>query len=164
MQFHSCFGVLKNGNKLYLCEKLQLMKIAVFPGSFDPITAGHEDLIKRAASLFDHIIVAIGENSQKKYLFPLDQRLNWLEEVFEDFDNISVDSYVGLTVRFCKEKDANFIVRGLRNSNDFEYEKQISQLNNIIGEGVETAFLVSRPEYSHISSSIVYFPDTCSIE
>ncbi len=131
------------------------MSIAVFPGSFDPITLGHEDLIRRASSLFDEVIVAIGENSQKKYLFDLEQRKQWLNDVFADNDQIRVDSYQGLTVRFCKEQGSNFIIRGLRNSSDFEYEKQISQLNNIIGEGIETIFLISKPEYSHISSSIV---------
>lgn len=131
------------------------MKIAVFPGSFDPITSGHEDLIRRASLMFDKLIVAIGVNSQKKYLFDLEQRLAWLEEVFADDDKIEIADYNGLTVRFCKKVNANFIVRGLRNSSDFEYEKQISQLNNILGEGIETVFLVSQPKYSHISSSIV---------
>ncbi len=131
------------------------MKIAVFPGSFDPITSGHEDLIRRAARMFDKLIVAIGVNSQKKYLFDLEQRIKWLEAVFADDDSIEVAHYEGLTVRFCKEVGSSFIVRGLRNSSDFEYEKQISQLNNILGEGIETMFLVSQPSLSHISSSIV---------
>lgn len=131
------------------------MKIAVFPGSFDPITLGHEDLIRRSAVMFDKLIVAIGVNSQKKYLFDLEQRLEWLEEVFSGDDNIEIGSYEGLTVRYCQEQKAKFLVRGLRNSNDFEYEKQISQLNYILGQGIETTFLVSKPEYSHISSSIV---------
>lgn len=131
------------------------MKIAVFPGSFDPITSGHEDLIRRASLMFDKLIVAIGVNSQKKYLFDLEQRLSWLEEVFADDDKIEVSNYTGLTVRFCKQVNSKFIVRGLRNSSDFEYEKQISQLNNILGEGIETVFLVSQPKFSHISSSIV---------
>lgn len=131
------------------------MKIAVFPGSFDPITKGHVDLIKRAAPLFDKIIVAIGINSQKKYLFSLEQRLAWLNTVFEKDDNIFVDHYQGLTADYCKKVNATHLVRGLRNSSDFEYEKTISQINNIIGEGIETVFLISKPEYSHISSSIV---------
>ncbi len=131
------------------------MKIAVFPGSFDPITSGHEDLIRRAAPMFDKLIVAIGVNSQKKYLFDIEQRMQWLRDVFSDDNRIEVARYEGLTVRFCKEVDSKFIVRGLRNSNDFEYEKQISQLNFILSEGIETVFLVSRPEFSHISSSIV---------
>lgn len=131
------------------------MRIAVFPGSFDPITLGHEDLIRRASTLFDKVIVAIGENSEKKYLFSLEDRINWLNKVFADNEKIYVDSYKGLTVKYCKEQNSNFIIRGLRNSSDFEYEKQISQLNYIIGKGIETIFLISMPQYSHISSSIV---------
>ena len=131
------------------------MKIAVFPGSFDPITTGHVDLIKRAAPLFDKIIVAIGINSQKKYLFSLKQRMEWLEKVFAKNDNIFVDNYQGLTAGYCKEVSATHLVRGLRNSSDFEYEKTISQINNIVGEGIETVFLISKREFSHISSSIV---------
>ena len=130
-------------------------RIAVFPGSFDPITLGHEDLIKRAAPLFDKVIVAIGLNSSKKNLFSLEQRILWLEEVFEKEENVLIDSYEGLTVNFCNEMSSSFIIRGLRSSSDFEYEKQISQLNRIIGSGIETVFLISKPEFSHISSSIV---------
>ncbi|MFK7809553.1 MAG: pantetheine-phosphate adenylyltransferase [Saprospiraceae bacterium] len=131
------------------------MKIAVFPGSFDPITVGHVDLVKRASLIFDKIYVAVGINSQKKYLFDLDQRINWLEEVFSKYDNVTVDSYEGLTAHYCKEKNAQYLLRGLRNASDFDYEKTISQLNNIVGEGLETVFLISQPAYSHISSTIV---------
>ena len=131
------------------------MKIAVFPGSFDPITIGHVDLVKRALPLFDKIVVAIGVNSQKKYLFDLDQRIKWLEKVFADDDRIEVGSFEGLTVDFCKDIGARYLLRGLRNASDFDYEKTISQLNHIIGNQVETVFLISRPEYSHISSTIV---------
>jgi pantetheine-phosphate adenylyltransferase len=131
------------------------MKIAVFPGSFDPITTGHLDLIYRALPLFDKLIIAVGENSQKKYLFPLEKRLNWLNEVFKDNDKIEVGHFEGLTVNYCKAVKANYLLRGLRNSSDFDYEKTISQLNSIIGDGLETLFLISRPNYSHISSTIV---------
>ncbi len=130
-------------------------KIAVFPGSFDPITLGHIDLVKRATRIFDEIIVAVGVNSSKKYLFDLDQRIKWLEEVFKEFPEVHVDSFSGLTVNFCKEKNANFLLRGLRNASDFDYEKTISQLNTIIGDNLETVFLISKPEFSHISSTIV---------
>lgn len=140
---------------IHIFAKIDEMRIAVFPGSFDPITLGHEDLIRRAALLFEEVIVAVGENSQKSYLYSLEERIRWLNEVFVDNDKITVDSYQGLTVNFCKERNSKFIVRGLRNSSDFEYEKQISQLNNIIGDGIETIFLISSPGYSHISSSIV---------
>ena len=131
------------------------MKIAVFPGFFDPITLGHADLIKRSAPLFDKIIVAIGINAQKSGLFSIEQRIEWLEKVFEQNENIVVDSYSGLTVKYCEQQQSKFIIRGLRSSSDFEYEKQISQLNHLIGKGIETVFLISKPEFSHISSSIV---------
>ena len=131
------------------------MKIAVFPGSFDPITNGHIDLVRRFAPLFDKIIVAVGVNSAKKGLFSLEQRLEWLEEVFKDDEGIEVGSFEGLTVNYCKKEKAQYLVRGLRNASDFDYEKTISQLNNIIGDNVETLFFISKPEYSHISSTIV---------
>ncbi len=131
------------------------MKIAVFPGSFDPITSGHVDLVKRSIPLFDKIIVAIGINPQKKYLFPLEQRTAWLEKVFEDDPSVVVDSYEGLTAHYCIKVGAQYMLRGLRNASDFDYEKTISQLNTIVGDGIETIFLISRPEYSHISSTIV---------
>lgn len=131
------------------------MKIAIFPGSFDPITTGHVDLIKRALPLFDKIHIAIGQNSQKKYLFDLEQRIDWLESVMSQFDKVKVDVYEGLTVNYAKTINANYLVRGLRNASDFDYEKTISQLNNIIGDGLETVFFISQPEFNHISSTIV---------
>jgi pantetheine-phosphate adenylyltransferase len=131
------------------------MNIAVFPGSFDPITSGHVDLVKRAIPLFDKIIVAVGVNNQKSTLFPLDQRIDWLHEVFKEYDKVEVAHFEGLTVKFCEKIHANYIIRGLRNASDFDYEKTISQLNTIIGKNVETMFLISQPEFSHISSTIV---------
>lgn len=130
-------------------------KIAVFPGSFDPITLGHIDLVKRSVDLFDEIIVAIGVNSSKKGLYSLEQRIEWIEKVFADHANVRVDNFEGLTINFCKDHNANYLLRGLRNASDFDYEKTISQLNKIIGKGLETVFLISQPEYSHISSTIV---------
>ena len=132
-----------------------MKKIAVFPGSFDPITIGHVELVKRAIPLFDEIIVAVGINSQKKYLFSLETRMKWLEDVFSDEDKVNVGSFTGLTAHFCQEVHARYLLRGLRNASDFDYEKTISQLNNIVGSGLETIFFISRPEYSHISSTIV---------
>ena len=132
-----------------------MTKIAVFPGSFDPITVGHVDLVKRAMPLFDKIVVAIGVNSQKRYLFDLDQRKEWLEAVFAEYDQIEVAHFQGLTANYCNEIGARYLLRGLRNASDFDYEKTISQLNNIVGDGIETIFLISQPEYSHISSTIV---------
>ena len=131
------------------------MKTAVFPGSFDPITTGHVDLVTRAAPLFDKIVVAVGVNSQKKYLFDLEQRLNWLREVFADQPKVQVASFEGLTAHYCNKIEARYLLRGLRNASDFDYEKTISQLNGIVGEGLETIFLISQPQYSHISSTIV---------
>ena len=131
------------------------MKQAVFPGSFDPITKGHIDLIERAIPLFDKIIVAVGDNSVKKTLFPLQNRLEWIHRVFGKNSNVIIDNFEGLTVNFCKKVNAKYLIRGLRNASDFDYEKTISQLNNIIGDQIETVFFISRPEYSHISSTIV---------
>lgn len=131
------------------------MKIAVFPGSFDPITIGHVDLVRRALPLFDQIIVAVGVNSTKKYLFPLEQRMEWLLQVFAQDPKVSVDSFQNLTAHYCQRIGARYLLRGLRNASDFDYEKTISQLNHIVGNGIETVFLISQPEYSHISSTIV---------
>lgn len=131
------------------------MKIAVFPGSFDPITNGHIDLVKRALPLFDKIYIAVGVNSTKSYLYDLSTRMKWLETLFGDEPKVGIGYFEGLTVEYCKAVNAKFILRGLRNAADFDYEKTISQLNYIIGEELETLFLISKPEFSHISSTIV---------
>ncbi len=131
------------------------MHIGVFPGSFDPITIGHEDLVRRALPLFDKLVVAVGVNTGKKYLFDLEQRLAWLRAVFADEPKVEIAFYEGLTANFCTRIGARYILRGLRNSSDFEYEKTISQLNTSLAGKVDTLFLISRPAYSHISSSIV---------
>jgi pantetheine-phosphate adenylyltransferase len=131
------------------------MKIAVFPGSFDPITLGHLDLVKRAMPLFDKIVVGVGVNNQKSTLFSLEDRLSQLNDVFSGYDKVEVSHFQGLTVRFCEQVGAHYIIRGLRNASDFDYEKTISQLNTIIGHQLETLFLISQPEFSHISSTIV---------
>ena len=130
-------------------------KIAVFPGSFDPITLGHVDLVHRALPIFDKIIIAIGENNQKNSLFSLEQRINWLNSVFENNKRVEVGFFENLTADYCRKIGATYLLRGLRNASDFDYEKTISQLNYIIGNGLETFFLISRPAYSHISSTIV---------
>lgn len=134
---------------------MQYNRRAVFPGSFDPITTGHVDLVLRALPFFDEIIVAIGINSQKQTLFDVDRRKTWIEQVFVNEPRVKVDIFEGLTVHFCKKVNAPFILRGLRNASDFDYEKTISQLNHIVGGQIETVFLISRPEFSHISSTIV---------
>ena len=130
-------------------------KICVFPGSFDPITIGHVDLVKRAIPLFDKIIVAVGINSQKRYLFDLEKRLDWLRQVFVEYEHIEIGYFTGLTAHYCKEVGAKYLLRGLRNASDFDYEKTISQLNSIVGNSLDTVFLISRPQFSHISSTIV---------
>jgi len=130
-------------------------RIAVFPGSFDPITRGHESIILRAIPLFDHIIIAIGENQDKKSFFPLEQRIDWIKAVFENEPAISVQSYQGLTVDFCKQVNARFLLRGLRTSADFEFERSIGQINKQIDPGIETVFLLTAPEYTALNSSMV---------
>jgi len=131
------------------------MKIAVFPGSFDPITIGHVQIVKRALPLFDKIIIAVGVNSQKKYLYTLDERLAGIDRVFVKEPKVEVDKHEGLTAHYCIKKNARYLLRGLRNASDFDYEKQLSQMNQIIGDGVETVFFISQPEFSHISSTLV---------
>ena len=130
------------------------MKRAVFPGSFDPITLGHCDIVKRGINLFDEIIIAIGENSTKKYMFSLEERKFFIEKTFEGNSKIKVMTYSGLTTDFCKEINADFILRGLRNPADFEFEKAIAHTNRKIGQ-IETVFLLTSVETSFISSSIV---------
>lgn len=130
------------------------MKKAVFPGSFDPITIGHVDIIQRALPMFDKIIIAIGKNAEKKYMFSLEQRIEFIEQVFENHPKIEVQTYSGLTVDFCKQNEVNFILRGLRNPADFEFEKAIAQTNRKL-ENIETVFLLTSAETSFISSSIV---------
>ena len=130
------------------------MKIAVFPGSFDPITLGHYDIVTRAIPLFDKIVVAVGENANKKYMFPLEKRLDWIKETFKDKPTIEVDSYSGLTVKYCKDIGANFILRGLRNPADFEFEKAIAQTNRKLMPELDTVFLLTASGLSSISSSI----------
>lgn len=130
-------------------------RIAVFPGSFDPITIGHVDIIKRTIPLFDEIIIAIGVHTQKKYMFSLEQRKEWISKIFSDYSSVSVEDYTGLTVEFCKKMKANFIIRGLRNSVDFEYEKTIAQANNSLHSSLETILILTKPELSFVSSSIV---------
>ena len=127
---------------------------AIFPGSFDPITLGHVDIIKRAVPLFDEIIIAIGVNAAKNYMWTLEDRIAKIEAVFKGNPKVKVRSYEGLTADFCKKENAQFILRGLRNTADFTYEQTIAQANEKVN-GVDSVFLICSPEYSHISSSIV---------
>jgi len=131
------------------------MKIAVFPGSFDPITVGHESIIKRAIPLFDKLIIAIGKNSNKKTLFTIEQRTVWLEKVFAAYPKVEIDSFSGLTVEYCKKIGAKYILRGLRTSADFEFERSIGQVNKQIYDEIETVFILTTPEHTPINSSVV---------
>ncbi|MDZ4844651.1 MAG: pantetheine-phosphate adenylyltransferase [Chitinophagales bacterium] len=130
-------------------------KIAVFPGSFDPITNGHVNIVKRALPLFDKIIIAIGNNSTKKYAFSFEKREQWIKDIFKKHKNIEVMGYQGLTVTFVKSVNATYLLRGIRNSSDFEYEKTIAQLNKTMAPELETICMLTDPLYAHISSTIV---------
>jgi len=130
-------------------------KVAVFPGSFDPITRGHESVILRALSVFDRIIIAIGENPEKKCQFPLGKRIDWITRIFKSEQRIEIQVYHGLTIDFCRKAGAGFILRGLRTSADFEFERGIGQMNKIMNPDIETVFLLCSPEYASLSSSIV---------
>lgn len=130
------------------------MKRALFPGSFDPITNGHYDIINRGIHLFDEVVVAIGINADKNYMFSLEERQRFIEEAFKDEPKVKVVTYKGLTIDFCKEIDAQFILRGLRNPADFEFEKAIAHTNRKLSK-IETVFLLTAAKTSFISSSIV---------
>ena len=133
-----------------------MLRRAIFPGSFDPITNGHIDIIERALPLFDEIIIAIGTNSAKKYMFPLEERIAWINITFKKENKITVKHYESmLTVDYCKQEDANFIIRGLRNPADFEFEKAIAQTNRKLAPEIETVFLLTSAGLSSVSSSIV---------
>lgn len=132
-----------------------MAKIAVFPGSFSPFTIGHKSIVERGLLIFDKIIIAIGKNNEKKHFFSINDRIQWIQNVYLKHPKIKVKAYQGLTVDFCKKEGANFILRGLRNSNDFKFEKNISQTNKQLNNEIETIFLMTPPELSHISSSII---------
>lgn len=130
------------------------MKKAVFPGSFDPITIGHLDIVERAIKVFDEIIIAVGDNTNKKYMFPKEKRVEFVKQTFYNYDNVKIESYDGLTVDFCRKNNIEFMIRGLRNPADFEFEKRIALTNREMTD-IETIFLLTSPENSFISSSIV---------
>jgi len=132
-----------------------MARIALFPGSFDPITLGHVDIITRALPLFDEIRIAVGTNSAKNYLFSLEQRIAWMTETFADEDKVKVVTYDGLTVDFALQEGVNFLLRGLRNPADFEFEKAIAQANREMTPELETVFLLTSARFAYISSSIV---------
>ncbi|MDR2083621.1 MAG: pantetheine-phosphate adenylyltransferase [Bacteroidales bacterium] len=130
-------------------------RTAVFPGSFDPITQGHEAIILRALRIFDEIIVAVGVNIEKRYLFSVETREKWIKHTFRDYPQVKVESYTGLTVDFCKKVGAEFIIRGLRTSADFEFERIVGQVNKKLYSEIETVFLLAAPELTSLNSSIV---------
>jgi pantetheine-phosphate adenylyltransferase len=132
-----------------------MKKIAVFPGSFDPITYGHVDVVERSLPLFDEIIIAIGVNSQKQSLYTLEKRMEWIKLVFANQPKVSVDHYEGLTINYCKSRNASHIIRGIRSAADFEYEKTIAHLNAIMIPEIDTILILTKPELAPISSTIV---------
>ena len=130
-------------------------RVGVFPGSFDPITLGHEDIIRRSLSLFDEVVVAIGTNSAKNYMFTLEQRLAMIQDVFAGDTRVKVDTFTGLTVDYCRSKDIRYIIRGLRTSPDFEFERAIGQMNKAMYPELETVFYLTEPGLSAINSTII---------
>ena len=131
------------------------IKTALFPGSFDPFTKGHEDIVLRSLQLFDEIVIAIGHNSNKKRYFDVELMVECIQSAFKDNDRIKVELYDELTADLAHKFNARFLIRGLRNTTDFEYENSISQVNRYLNEGLETVFLITSPEYAHISSTII---------
>lgn len=130
-------------------------RIAIFPGSFDPFTIGHESIVQRAIPLFDKIVIMIGYNANKTSFYSIEKRLKWINQVFQDVDKIEVKTYDGLTVDFCKEVNAKYILRGIRTSSDFEYERAIAQVNKKMHPEIESVFLLTLPEHTPVMATIV---------
>ena len=131
------------------------MKTAIYPGSFDPITKGHLDVLKRAADIFDKVIIVVSVNMNKKSFIPLEDRLMLIKEACKDIENVEIDSYDGLTIEYAKKRNANVLIRGLRAVSDFEYEMQLSQANSALCSDIHTVFLITKPKYNFISSGTV---------
>ena len=132
-----------------------MKKIAVFPGSFDPFTIGHEAIVRRALSLFDEIIIAVGANALKKSYYSLDTRKEMIAKIFRNEPNVKIDHYEGLTVDYCKKNEAKYLLRGLRTAADFEFERAIAQVNRAMASDIESVFLLTIPEHTPINSTIV---------
>ena len=130
------------------------MKRALFPGSFDPFTLGHQDIVERGVTIFNEVVIGIGHNADKNYMFSLDQRKMFIEQCFQNNPKVKVMDYVGLTIDFCKSIEANYLLRGVRNNGDFEFEKAIARTNRELSD-IETVFLLTSVQTSYISSSIV---------
>lgn len=131
------------------------MKRAVFPGSFDPITLGHEDIVVRGTELFDEIIVAIGVNSAKKSMYSLEVRKQMLEDTFKHLPQVKIETFEGLTVDYCEKVDANWLLRGVRNANDYSFESTIAQMNKLQNNGLDTCILFTDPEFAPVSSTVI---------
>jgi pantetheine-phosphate adenylyltransferase len=131
------------------------MNTAVFPGSFDPFTKGHESIVRRVLPLFDRVIIGIGINSHKNYFFSLGKRKEWIEKVFTNEKKVTVESFSGLTIDFCRKANAKYIIRGLRTTTDLEFEKAIAQMNKTMADEIETLFILPTPELSAINSTII---------
>ena len=132
-----------------------MSRIAIFPGSFSPFSIGHQSVVKQALALFDKIIIAIGVNSEKDQQFSIRERIQWIESVYANNKKIEIKKYEGLTVDFCRKEGASFILRGLRDSHDFKFEKDIAQMNRDLNSNIETIFIITPPEVSHVSSSLI---------
>jgi pantetheine-phosphate adenylyltransferase len=141
---------IKNQN-----SKIPKMRICLFPGTFDPVTLGHVDIINRALPLFDKIVVGIGINTAKAPMFSPEQRVDWIKEIYKDEDRVEGAVYEGLTINYCKKINANFILRGIRYVSDFEYEKTIADANRTLDRTIETVFLTGEPKYTSVASTIV---------
>lgn len=131
------------------------MKIAIYPGSFDPITKGHLDILKTGAGLFDKVIIAVAKNSEKKGFLSVEERVELIKQSVKDIENVEVDSFFGLTIEYAKKKNAEILIRGLRAVSDFEYELQLSQANSALCSDIKTVFLTTKPKYNFISSSTI---------
>ena len=131
------------------------MKTAIYPGSFDPITNGHLDVLKTSAGIFDKVIIAVAKNSEKNAFLTIDERIKLIKESTADIKNVEVDTFDGLTIEYARKKDAEILIRGLRAVSDFEYEMQLSQTNSALAPDIQTVFLITKPEYNFISSSTV---------
>ena len=131
------------------------MRIAIYPGSFDPITKGHLDILRTGAGIFDKVIIAVAHNTEKKGFLPIEDRVRLIRESVTDLENVEVDSFAGLTIEYAKKKGAKVLIRGLRAVSDFEYELQLSQANSALCEDIKTVFLTTKPKYNFISSSTI---------
>lgn len=131
------------------------MKIAIYPGSFDPVTKGHLDILKNAAGIFDKVIIAVAHNGEKKGFLTVEERVKLIKASIQSFDNVEVDAFEGLTIEYAKKRGAEVLIRGLRAVSDFEYEMQLSQTNSALCEDIKTVFLITKPKYNFISSSTI---------